>query len=80
VILFGPYAQVGSPLKPGIMLGAVVAAPVGGAGAAGPGLGAAILDADGYYYVTPYLRFSAGSPPLEQTLQSGNWVTVTAIS
>jgi hypothetical protein len=82
VILFGPYDNTSSAGVESITLGTEIAQPPSGSGSggSGSGLGGAILDPDGYYYVTPYLRFSPGSPPEEQTLQDGEWVTVTAIS
>jgi hypothetical protein len=82
LILFGPYDDTSSAGVESITLGTEIAEPPSGSGTggSGSGLGGAILDPDGYFYVTPYLRFSPGSPPEEQTLQDGEWVTVTAIS
>lgn len=48
----------------------------------GAGLGAppGAPGGDGYYYLTPYLRYSAAYPPQQQVLEDGEWVTVTTIS
>jgi hypothetical protein len=76
VILRGPYQVSGL----GILLGAPPPPSTGSAAPAPSGLGAGILAADGNYYVTPFLRYTPGTPPQEQTLVEGAWVTDRTIS
>jgi hypothetical protein len=80
VILRGPYTEIGSAAKPGIILGAVAPGATPVPAGSGSGLGGGILAPDGWYYVTPYLRYSGGSPPQEQTLIGESWVTDRSIS
>jgi hypothetical protein len=39
-----------------------------------------VTDAVGNMYITPFLRYTPGNPPQEQTLQGGVWVTVRSVA